>query len=553
MDLDFCLPRQLSSLLLCSDTTLRSDSTAKNSAKTKTSYTTTTSPPAAAKDNSASSPTTDKDQIAAFSGKKMSPTRERTYAVLLVSHGSPSKEWNASQITLRDQVEKLLQQGHGETTTTDHATKHAATLQKKVKIVKWAWLEFAEPDIKQAMEELEQSGEVDHVIAIPVFISVSSHSERDIPNCLNTRFTPERDDDLRRYCGFLPVTYCSSLDHGTVLPEILLDSARKMLVSSSSTTHDYTPLSAAEQAQTAVVTVSHGDGCEHFWGHLHARIRDRIAAEFPALKVNTWCYLQTLRKPFVQKRFIDAIAGAIEAGEGKVTKVVVLSCFNGTGGRQFLERLDSMYYPYVDPLSAEEHKPLKQRFPEVEIVGDEPWMGDRRIAEWCVWMAGECVGSMEPAKDDAMEVEEASEDELDFSKKTQPPYNPPFWLTRDKEADLKAMMAPPLKSSKGKGKGASGGGKEKGAKSSTGTSSKGAENAEKGSACCVPSGVAAKGGKEDGKKSGKSSTAVSKTGAEEQDEQTGIKSGHKGGKDNAALADDASGVYGKSGGCGKSK
>ena len=28
----------------------------------------------------------------------------------------------------------------------------------------------------------------------------------------------------------------------------------------------------------AVITVSHGDGCEHFWGNMHARIANAIQA-----------------------------------------------------------------------------------------------------------------------------------------------------------------------------------------------------------------------------------------------------------------------------------
>lgn len=121
-----------------------------------------------------------------------------------------------------------------------------------------------------------------------------------IRNCLNIRYTPLRDDDLRRYCGNLPVTYCSPMDHGNVLPEILLDSCRKTFkdklgleVVPEATT---STTSSSTLSQTAVITVSHGDGCEHFWGHLHARIAEKIDADFPGLAVNTWCYVQTLRK-----------------------------------------------------------------------------------------------------------------------------------------------------------------------------------------------------------------------------------------------------------------
>lgn len=68
----------------------------------------------------------------------------------------------------------------------------------------------------KCLDALEAENIVDHVIAVPVFISVSSHSERDIPNCLNTRFMPERDDEMRRYTGRLPITYTCGLDHGKV-------------------------------------------------------------------------------------------------------------------------------------------------------------------------------------------------------------------------------------------------------------------------------------------------------------------------------------------------
>lgn len=265
-----------------------------------------------------------------------SPPRPKNYALLLISHGSPSPEWNDNQIQLLDHVKASLQKA---------GYAFAA--------VKWAWLEFAEPDIKQAMDELERqhlwkhktpcaasgassstiasdgkavgvfvhdlqhlknqplalqedheedqpvSPKIDHVVAIPIFISVSSHSERDIPNCLNVRFTPERDDEMRRYLGRLPVTYASPMDHGRtdVLEGILADHAGQLCV--------------LERARsTAVIVVSHGDGCEHFWGHLHARIARAIGKRVPGLKWNVKCYIQTLRK-------VGGWGGSFLLGKGK--------------------------------------------------------------------------------------------------------------------------------------------------------------------------------------------------------------------------------------------
>jgi len=104
------------------------------------------------------------------------------------------------------------------------------------------------------------------VVAIPVFISISSHSERDIPNCLNTRFHPARDDEMRRYLGRLPITYTVGMDHGRsdVLTNLVTDNAVELCSKYN--------LDDPENDGVAVITVSHGDGCEHFWGHMHARI-----------------------------------------------------------------------------------------------------------------------------------------------------------------------------------------------------------------------------------------------------------------------------------------
>lgn len=213
-----------------------------------------------------------------------SPSEKKNTALLLISHGSPSPEWNDSQMQLLQRVEQRLHKDGAEFAS-----------------VKWGWLEFAEPDIKGAMDELEHqhlhqlpshaqgsaraAPKIDHVVAVPVFISISSHSERDIPNCLNTRFMPARDDEMRRYIGRLPVTYACPMDHGRteVLEEIVADSAQRLCAPQRSGT-------------TAVICVSHGDGCEHFWGHLHSRVAKAIGNRVPGLKWNTWCYIQTLRK-----------------------------------------------------------------------------------------------------------------------------------------------------------------------------------------------------------------------------------------------------------------
>jgi len=82
--------------------------------------------------------------------------------------------------------------------------------------------------------------------------------------------------------------------------------------------------------------------CEHFWNHMHQRVANEINKALPNVASdNTWCFVQTLRRPMVQERLLTAIRAA--AQDRKRKKVVILSCFNGTGGAMFLKRLQERY------------------------------------------------------------------------------------------------------------------------------------------------------------------------------------------------------------------
>lgn len=307
--------------------------------------------------------------------------------------------------------------------------------------MKWCWLEFAQPDIKTCLDTMEKDGNVDHVLAIPVFISISSHSERDIPNCLGTKFTPCRETDLPRYIGNLPITYASPMDHGKeCLTSMVSDNCAELMQPENN------PNNIAAK-DTAVITVSHGDGCEHFWGHLHSRIKHDILEKVDKeLTDNTWCYVQTLRKQMVQERFHQAILDAV-VKRGK-KRVLVLSCFNGTSGRMFLERLESMYLKH-DQIKK---TMLPAGYEHVQILGDETWMGDKRILDWCVDMI-EMTGNAVKG----FETEEKIEEQF------APPINPPFFYTRDLNDMEKFEKDKPLpkgnKGSKGKSKGGDSAGK----------------------------------------------------------------------------------------------
>lgn len=112
----------------------------------------------------------------------------------------------------------------------------------------------------------------------------------------------------------------------------------------------------------------------------------------PALRAKAFPGHHDPPQPFVQKRFLDTIRTAIDTHQ--CTDVVVVSCFNGTGGATFLQRLQDMYISYVDPATTDDpacNRALAERWPNVRVVGDEAWMHDERVVDWCADMAASCL------------------------------------------------------------------------------------------------------------------------------------------------------------------
>jgi hypothetical protein len=295
--------------------------------------------------------------------------------LILVSHGSPVPSWNRSMERIGQSVKKLL----------------VARAQNPFKEVQVAHLEFAEPSIADACEYMESVG-CERIVAYPLFISVSSHSERDIPNALNTRYHEHSDPEIRRYLGRVPVTYTTPMDHGPILPSVVAECAKEISTDPSN--------------ETALV-FSHGDGCEHFWGHMHRRV-EMAVAESTGIRDVRCIGVQTGRSPASQDRVTEAVESIRSALPGR--RILVLSCFGGLSGNQFLTRIN-------DGLT-------RRGRPTVEgLVGDAGWQDKPIVAEEIARVAHR-AGLVSLGVDPDTES---------YPKDNYPPYNPPFWLTRDKK------------------------------------------------------------------------------------------------------------------------
>jgi len=150
--------------------------------------------------------------------------------VLLVAHGSPNPEWNRPVLDFGKRVEEAI------------------LIKGGFKTVRTALLEAAEPSIPTAVAELEAAG-CDRIIAVPLFILPSGHTDSDVPAALGIDASPDTSqtratEDARPAHSRAPITLLPTLSEGDLLQQYVADQIRK--------------LSQSPQEE-AVVILAHGD------------------------------------------------------------------------------------------------------------------------------------------------------------------------------------------------------------------------------------------------------------------------------------------------------
>jgi sirohydrochlorin ferrochelatase len=298
--------------------------------------------------------------------------------LVLISHGSPSQPWNQTMERVADSVKKVL------------GTRSYNPFQQ----VKLAHLEFAKPDIAEVCESFETAG-CDRIVAYPLFISVSSHSDMDIPNALNIRYHDHSDSEIRRYTGRLPVTLTSPMDHGPILPKMVSECASE--------------ISKNPESESAII-LSHGGGCEHFWEHMHRRVAMSVT-ERTGIKDVKWLGVQTGRSPRSQDKLVNAINEILKNDASR--RILILSCFGGLSGSQFIERINQGLQ--------KRHLPT---LPSSSISGCSGWINRDQVIEEIANVAQRAAaaasGHSLPNENGLHALDE------------YPPYNPPYYLTRDR-------------------------------------------------------------------------------------------------------------------------
>jgi hypothetical protein len=154
---------------------------------------------------------------------------------------------------------------------------------------------------------------------------------------------------------------------------------------------------------------------------MYRKIQASISARtgIPTASIS-WVEVQTGRSDAAKLRFRDKVAQMFApANMDNIVpeKLIVVSCFTGLSGAAFLERL------------------LKGGAGDDRLFGCEGWNSHPKLVEHFVHLAVE-GGRVSLGLTPAQELEEAD-------KINPPPYNPPFYLTRDFNKPLAPAVGRP--------------------------------------------------------------------------------------------------------------
>jgi cobalamin biosynthesis Co2+ chelatase CbiK len=155
--------------------------------------------------------------------------------LLIIAHGSPSKQWNQPVLDLENEVKEYLK------------TKQITDFAE----VRTALMEFTEPSIATVVKEMENKG-ITKIYALPLFIAPSGHSVYDVPTILGLYYNKTIADNLKEERTKIvdtkaKITVGPSLDYGNVIKETLLDRVKAL---------------SKNPQEEALVILAHGD--DHF-------------------------------------------------------------------------------------------------------------------------------------------------------------------------------------------------------------------------------------------------------------------------------------------------
>jgi hypothetical protein len=286
----------------------------------------------------------------AFSEEPKASYEEGHPGLLIISHGSPSAQWNNPVSDLVEHVRKL---------NADEGKFHA---------VEAAFLEFAQPDAASGIEKLQSAG-CDRIIVVPFFIAPSGHSLFDVPAVLGLYSSPSirrtlKDEGAMVARPIVPVTLTQTLSEGDLLDSFVMTEIEKL---------------SKNPKDEAIVLIAHGSADQR---DLHDRTMRRLvtgACGRSGISYGDWAYCE-MGQSYLQ----EAVPAIVRAGERK-KRALVIGLYVSSSSKRIH---DSVLESAKEPMAAFITKPLGK----MEIVLSEAGVVNHpATASWLLATAAEAL------------------------------------------------------------------------------------------------------------------------------------------------------------------
>jgi sirohydrochlorin ferrochelatase len=265
-------------------------------------------------------------------------------SLLIIAHGSPAKAWNEPVLAQENKVRELLGRDN------------------PFGAVKVVFMEFAEPNVANGVEELQKAG-CSRIVAVPLLIAPSSHSHWDIPALLGLYSDPRIEKTLREEGARLvrcrvPVTLTTTLSDSDVIERIMLKRVRSLSV---------------DPNREAVVLLAHGsEAIPGAWDDFMKRTAVYVCGK-TGITCADWACVGVGQE-------YDRAASVIQAVAERRDRVIVVGAYLSSGVQRMHKRwMDRFEGQHAEMPGME--NPLKG----LDLaLSEQGLLPDESVAEWIV-------------------------------------------------------------------------------------------------------------------------------------------------------------------------
>lgn len=267
--------------------------------------------------------------------------------LLIIAHGSPARGWNQPVLDQEQKVRGLLGQD---------------SPFGKVKVV---FMEFAEPNVADGLEELQKAG-CSRIVAVPLLIAPSSHSHWDIPALLGLygdyRIEKTlREEGARLVRCTIPVTLTTTLSDSDVIERVMLKRVRAL---------------STDPNREAVVLLAHGsEAIPGRWEDLMKRTATYICGK-TGISHADWAYVGVGQE-------YDRAATVIQSAAERRDRVIVVGAYLSGGVRRMHKR-------WADRIESQQAEMPGMENPLKGLdlaLSEQGLLPDDAVAEWIVTTA----------------------------------------------------------------------------------------------------------------------------------------------------------------------